>query len=652
MSQNIILGFLSLVLFGGIFVAAASAQEEKQLSPEPPLIPMEDFFRLPQRAAYQLSFNGEYYSFLQPWKDRLNIYVQKVGSDEEPLRLTNATERGIRSYSWVNENRLIYAQDTGGNENYHLFGVDRDGSNLLELTPFEGVRTGIVDILKDDPKHVLMAMNKRNREIFDIYRMDVDTGELELVAENPGSIAGWGTDHKGKVRLAYAVEGLKQTVLYRKDETAEFEPLITTDFTDDFVPAGFTGDNQRLYVFSNINRDKDALYEYDPETKETLGLIYEHPEVDLGNILWSDHRKKLLGVTYYTDKRQRYFFDAEAEELYRTFEKRFPQYSVSVSSSSLDERKMIVAVGNDRMPGRLYFYDKANPEKFTLLADLYPWLNEDDLAERRPVSYTSRDGLTIHGYLTLPKGKEPKNLPMLINPHGGPESRETWGYDAETQFLANRGIGTLQMNFRVSTGYGKKFWMAGFKEWGRKQQDDITDGTRWLIDQGLADPKRIAIYGGSYGGYAALMGLIREPELYACGVDYVGVANLFTLMESIPPYWELEREKMYKTIGDPEKDKELLREISPVFHADKIKVPLFIAQGANDPRVNKAESDQMVAALKKQGVDVPYMVKDNEGHGFHNQENRFDFYRAMENFLTEHLNLPEVSVRKKDSPKK
>jgi dipeptidyl aminopeptidase/acylaminoacyl peptidase len=271
------------------------------------------------------------------------------------------------------------------------------------------------------------------------------------------------------------------------------------------------------------------------------------------------------------------------------------------------------------------------------IADISPWLNEDDLAEMKPISYQSRDGLTIHGYLTLPKGYEAKNLPVVINPHGGPWHRDYWGFNPEVQLLANRGYAVLQMNFRGSTGYGKEFWLKSVKQWGRSMQDDITDGVNWLINKGIADPERIAIYGGSYGGYATLAGLTFTPDVYACGIDYVGVSNMFTFMNTIPPYWEPMRELFYELVGDPVEDSLLLAEVSPVFHADKIQVPLFIAQGANDPRVNKAESDQMVEALKQRGIEVEYMVKDNEGHGFRNEENRFDFYRAMDAFLAEHI---------------
>lgn len=604
---------------------------------KPPTLSLEDFFRLPTKTAYRISPDGTHYAFLQPWNDRLNIHVAKIG--EEAKRITSSTERDIRAYAWVNDDALVYLQDKGGDENYHVYVLTKEGSDVKDLTPFDGVRAGILDDLEDDDDHILIEMNRRNPQIFDVYKVNIHTGEMDMIAENPGTVGGWMTDHRGNIRIAYAMEGLKRTILYRENQTDEFHPIFSTDFTDSVIPAGFTDDNRQLYVLSNLDRNTKALYTFDPSEKSFGEILYERDDVDLSGIIWSRERKKLLGATYYTEKNQRHFFDDQTKELFSRLESRFSGYSVGISSMSRDERKMIVSVASDKMPGKLYYHDLDQPDEFRLVADLYPWIDENHMAEMKPISYVTEDGLTIHGYLTLPVGVPAKNLPVVVNPHGGPETRDTWGYNPEIQFLANRGVAVLQVNYRISTGYGKDFWMAGFKQWGRKHQDDITEGVRWLIDQGIADRDRIAIYGASYGGYATLMGLIRTPELYACGIDYVGVANLFTLLESIPPYWELARQKMYETIGHPEKDAELFKEISPVFHADKIVAPLFIAQGANDPRVKKAESDQMVEAMRARGVEVQYMVKDDEGHGFRNQENRFDFYRAMEAFLTEHLNL-------------
>jgi dipeptidyl aminopeptidase/acylaminoacyl peptidase len=398
----------------------------------------------------------------------------------------------------------------------------------------------------------------------------------------------------------------------------------------------FTFDNKYLYVASNIDRDKKAIYRYDIENGKHLDLIYERPGVDVSRLLWSKKRKVITGVSFVTDKRRYHFFDKRRKALQDKLESKLPGYEVAVADMSKDETKVVVRTKSDRFRGAFFYYDRISGD-CKKLADVSPWLNEEELAEMKPISYRSRDGLTIHGYLTLPNGVEPRNLPVLMNPHGGPWVRDTWGYNPEVQFLANRGLAVLQINFRGSTGYGRTFWQAGFKEWGRKMQNDITDGIQWLIQQGIADPKRVGIYGASYGGYAVLAGLAFTPDLYACGVDYVGVSNLFTFMETIPPYWEPLRQTVYEMIGDPVKDEAHLRASSPFFHADRIRAPLLVAQGANDPRVKKAESDQIVEALQKRGIEVTYMVKDNEGHGFQNEENRFDFYRAMEAFLSKHL---------------
>jgi len=601
----------------------------------PRTIPMKDFFRNPQTTSFRLSPDGRHLAFRKPWQTRLNIHVQEIGRDEE-RRITSAAERDIAGYFWASDSRIAYVQDKGGDENFRLYAVNIDGTEEKDLTPFEKVRVQLIDDLKDDDEHVLAAMNQRDPRFFDAYRINVLTGELEMIAQNPGNILGWQTDHDGRLRVATTSDGVSRSLLYRDSEKDDFQVLLTTSFKETLSPLFFTFDNKNLYVASNIGRDKTAIYEYDIKEKKQTTLLYENPEVDVETLLRSDKRRTVTGVAFTTDKRHYHFFDEERAKLQQDIEARLPGYEVAVASMSRDETRALVYAGSDRTLGTYYFYDRANSD-FRKLADVGPWLVPDELSEMKPITYTSRDGLTIHGYLTLPRGLKPKQLPVVVNPHGGPWGRDYWGYNPEVQFLANRGYAVLQVNFRTSTGYGRKFWEAGFKQWGLKIQDDITDGVRWLIDQGIADPKRVGIYGGSFGGYATLAGLAFTPDLYACGVDYVGVSNLFTLIKTIPAYWEPMRQMFYEMMGDPEKDKELYEKVSPIFHADNIKVPVLVAQGANDPRVNKAESDQIVDALKKRGIEVVYMVKDNEGHGFRNEENRFDFYRAMEEFLGKHL---------------
>ena len=600
-----------------------------------PLIPMEDFFRNPEQSGFQLSPNGEYISFMKPWERRMNIFVQKIGA-EEAVRVTSATERDIPAYFWSGNDRIVYLQDRGGDENYRLYAVSSDGTESRELTPFENTRVTIVDSLEEQDDFLLIGMNRRDQRLFDVYRLNLATGDLTLLEENPGDIAGWMTDHDGKLRVAVRSDGVNTSLLYRDKEDEPFRNILTTDFRESVSPLFFTFDNKKLYVASNLGRDKSAIFVFDPQTVEHEELLFEHPDVDVSSLFRSRKRKVITGTGFTTDRFRYHFFDEERAALQNELEERLPGDEVVVASMSRDETKVLVYAGSDRTRGTYFFFDRETKD-FRKLAELAPWLPKERMAPMKHVSYTSRDGLTIHGYLTLPLGKEPKNLPVVIHPHGGPWVRDGWGFDPQVQFLANRGLAVLQMNFRGSTGYGRAFWEAGFKEWGRSMQDDVTDGVLWLINQGIADPKRVGIYGASYGGYAVLAGLAFTPDLYACGVDYVGVSNIFTLLETIPPYWELGRQMLYEQIGDPEKDKELLKAASPVFHADRITAPLFVAQGANDPRVKKAESDQIVEALRSRGIEVEYMVKENEGHGFRNEENRFDFYRAMERFLATHL---------------
>ncbi len=621
------ISLLTVVLF---FIFGCAPKEEM-----PRLVPMKDFFKNPEKAAFQLSPDGVHLAFLKPWQNRLNVHVQKIGEEKE-TRISSATERDITGYIWANNSRIVYIQDTAGDENFRLYAVNADGSDFKELTPFEKVRVGIVDELKNNDNEMLISMNKRDPRLFDVYRINIYTGKMEMIVQNPGYFTGYLTDHDGKLRVAFATDGVNTSVFYREREKDSFQSLITTNFRDNFAPTVFTYDNKNLYVASNIGRDKIAYVEYDIKNKKETNLIYEHPEVDVAVLLKSDKRKIITGVIYTTDKRRYHFFDEERARLQEELEKQLPGYEVIVSNMSRDETKALVRTFSDRSLGAYYYLDR-NTNEFRKLAEVSPWLNEGELAEMKPITYTSRDGLTIHGYLTLPNGLKPKNLPVVVNPHGGPWARDIWAFNPEVQFLANRGYAVLQMNFRTSTGYGKKFWEAGFKQWGLAIQDDITDGVKWLIDQGIADPKKVGIYGGSFGGYATLAGVAFTPDLYACAVDYVGVSNLFTLIKTIPPYWEPMRQMFYEMMGDPVKDKELYERISPLFHADKIKAPLLVAQGANDPRVNKKESDQIVEVLRKRGIKVTYMVKENEGHGFHNEENRFDFYRAMEEFLGKYL---------------
>ena len=603
-------------------------------------IPLEDFFRNSQEAAYQISPDGRHLSYLAPYADRMNLFVRPVGGGGT-VRVTSETQRSLAGYMWADNGRLLFMKDTDGDENYRLYGVNLDGSDLRAYTDFPGVRTTLIDDLEETPGKVLIGLNRRNPEVFDPYRLDLDTGELTQLAENPGNWQGWMTDHAGRLRAVTAiVDGVNTQILYRATEDEDFRPVLTTNFKEMVSFMEFTPDNRLVYAATNLGRDKVALVLMDPSDCRELELLFEHPQYDVSSIGYSRKRKKLLSA-YCTGHKEpvRHYFDEEERALRERMKRHFPGYRFGVADTDKAEEHYLIYVGNDRTRGAYYYYNALTDEA-TKIADTAPWLHEEELVEMHPVTYRTRDGWDIEAYLSLPPGYGPddaKGLPVVVNPHGGPWARDVWGYSSEVQFLCNRGYAVFQMNFRGSTGYGRKFLEASYKQWGLAMQDDITDGVEWLKAQGIADPERIAIYGGSYGGYAALCGVTFTPELYACAVDYVGVSNLFTFLKTIPPYWRPMLEMMYEQVGHPERDREQLAATSPALHADRIRVPLLIAQGSNDPRVNKAESDQMVEALRRRGLPVEYMVKENEGHGFSNQENRFDFYRAMEAFLEKYL---------------
>ena len=598
-------------------------------------IPLEDFFKNPEKSSYQISPDGSFYSFMAPYKNRMNIFIQKIG-DSSATQLTFEEARDIAGYFWPNNEQIVFLKDEAGDENFHLFGVNIDGSNPIGFTDFDGVRAQIIDDLPDQKDFVVIGLNKRNKQVFDPYRLNLKTGEISMLAENPGNIQGWMFDHDGKLRIATAiVDGVNQSILYRESEEDEFKTIITTNFKEGFNPQFFTFDNKNIIGSSNLGRDKYAIVEFDPISAKEVKVLYANDDYDVNGVGYSRKRKVITAAYFESWKSERHYFDSTSKATFEKIQKQLAGYEIGITGVNKDENILILRTYSDKSLGAYYIYNSED-DKMEKIVDVSPWIDENEMSNQLPIAYQSRDGLKINGYLTLPKGynmENAKNLPVVINPHGGPWARDSWGFNPEIQFLANRGYAVLQMNFRGSTGYGRKFFESSFKKWGREMQDDITDGTQWLIDKGIADSTRIAIYGGSYGGYATLMGLVKEPKMYAAGVDYVGVSNMFTFMKTIPPYWEPMLEMMYEMVGDVEKDSTMLREVSPVFHVDKIKAPLFIAQGANDPRVNVDESDQMVKAMKEKGIDVEYLVKKDEGHGFRNEENRFEFYRAMEKFL-------------------
>lgn len=602
---------------------------------------VEDFFKNPEKSNFSISKDGTHYAYLGPYERRKNIFVQKIG-EEEVTQITFEKERDIPGFGWANNNRLIYIKDDGGDENFKLFAVDKDGSNGTDLTPFEKIRINIIDSLPNDDQHMIIGMNKDNKVLFEPYKINIENGEAEKIAinDNPEEpIEGWMTDNHGKLRIAMrTTDGVNHTLLYRDTEDEEFRDIITTDFTEQIAPVHFDADDSHiLYVVSNIGRDKTVLTKFDMHKKQETGeVIFSHDEVDTSSLIWSRKKKKATGVRYSTWKSHIHFLDDDRAALQEKWAALIPGgYEIVATSTDDDEERWILRTYSDRSLGSYYLYERAT-DQVEKICDISDWIDEDDMAIMKPINYSSRDGLNINGYLSLPKGAT-KNLPIIVHPHGGPWVRDSWGYNPAIQLLTSRGYGVFQMNYRGSTGYGKSFWKKGFKQWGKKMQDDITDGVDYLIKEGIADKDKIGIFGGSYGGYATLAGITFTPDVYCCAVDFVGVSNLFTFMKTIPPYWQPYLDTLYEMVGHPEKDKEAMESASPAYHVDKIKVPLLVVQGANDPRVNIDESDQIVRSLKDRNIPVPYMVKYNEGHGFANEENKFEFYKVMLGFFARYL---------------
>lgn len=609
---------------------------------------VEDYFARPKASSFKLSPNGKYLSYYEKDEQNKNhVYVKEIATGKV-TRIIEEKDELVKGYGWINDERLFYVMDSGGNENFHIYATNIDGTNTRDLTPFEDVRASILAILKEQKDFIIVSMNKNNKQIFEPYRLNVNTGELTQLFENDdvnNPIQGYDFDKDGKLR-AYTklVNGTEMELWYKDLETGKFNLLKRTKWDDTFniITFNYASKNKNeAYVMTNLNSDKTEIVLFDLKDDHEFRKVFSNPDYDVSGVSLS--RKRYWEVDYYAYEGEKYVIVPVSEtykELTSRMKQRFPGKEFYVTDYDDNETTFLLIVQSDKFYGAYYKYD-AKTKEFSLLYDLMPQLNEADMAEMRPISFESRDGIMIHGYITLPKeAVNGKPVPLIVNPHGGPQGiRDSWGFNPETQLFASRGYATLQVNFRISGGYGKKFLRAGFKQIGRKVMDDVEDGVKYVIEQGWVDKDKIAIYGASHGGYATLMGLVKTPELYACGVNYVGVSNIETFFSSFPEYWKPMRElvkEIWYDLDNPEEAK-IAREVSPFYQANKITKPLFVVQGANDPRVNINESDQIVTALRAKGFDVPYMVKYNEGHGFYREENQMDFYSTMLGFLAKYL---------------
>ncbi len=610
---------------------------------------VEDYFARPKSSQFKISPDGKYLSYKEKDKDSKNhVYVKDLATGKATKALVEKEDL-IRSYGWLNKKRLFYTQDKSGNENLHLYAADIDGKNLKDLTPFDGVTIGLVQIIKDTD-FVVVTMNKNNKQIFEPFKINFVTGEMTQLFENKdpkNPIDGYLFDKEGNLRGYTILEnGLTTKTYYKNLQSGNFDLIKSTDWKDTFSIMRFNDNSKNkdeVYVVTNLDSDKSRIVLYDLKKNAVIKEVYSNPTFDVNSVSMAGKNRnyELDYISYNGIKNEVIPVSEFYKEVDSQLKSEFGDKQFYVVSSDDSDSKLLVVVDSDKLYGKYYEYD-VKSKKLKLLVDLMPQLKEEDMAEMRPIEFKSRDGLTIHGYITLPKAAvDGHKVPLIVNPHGGPQGiRDDWGFNPETQLFASRGYATLQVNFRISGGYGKEFQNSGYKQIGRKAMDDVEDGVKYAISQGWVDKDKIAIYGGSHGGYATLMGLIKTPDLYSCGVDYVGVSNIFTFFDSFPEYWKPYKEmvkQIWYDLDNPEEAK-IAKEVSPVFQIDKIKKPLFVVQGANDPRVNINESDQIVKALRSKGFQVPYMVKYDEGHGFGKEPNRLELYKYMLGFFAENFN--------------
>jgi dipeptidyl aminopeptidase/acylaminoacyl peptidase len=619
----------------------------------PEMISVEDFFSPPTQALPTISPDGTRIAYLAPWKNRLNVWVQGVDSAGEPRCVTADDNRTVLHYDWTDDPRwLLYLQDNGGDENWHVYRVDLDDPDApaVDLTPFPGAKA-LFELPGGMPGKAIVHSNKRNVELMDVYELDIATGELTLLAENPGKVAGWLSSRNGAL-FATALTPDGDVELSQWDPSTKslrtFATYDGADYTMGVFPMVVTPDGTGIWIGSNEGTDRTLLVRLDVATGKQ-NAVDRHPtfDVDSRGLVWptlpqpvilSRRTGELLGVRYLGERQEIRALDPHFAEVLANLEK-LSDGDIATLSSDESGQRWIVSFNHDREPGLTYLYEHETGQS-KLLFKPYPHLNPEALAPMTPVTIPSRDGLGLHSYLTLPIGVEPSGLPMVLLVHGGPWARDWWRFDPEVQLLANRGYAVLQVNFRGSTGYGKAFVKAGIGEFAGKMHDDLIDAVNWAVEQGYADRERVAIFGGSYGGYATLVGVTFTPDVFAAAIDYVGISSLVNFTRTLPttarPHLANNWHLFVGDPDDPEQEADMLAR-SPITRVDQIRTPLMVIQGANDVRVVQAESDNLVEALRARGVEVEYMVKHDEGHGFLNPENLIDMYQAVDRFLAEHL---------------
>lgn len=631
---------LSLMLCAWAFLAASNAWAAK--------LPVETFFKDPEFSQMTLSPDGSHMAAVAKVGERRNLIVMNLET-RKAAPVTSLRKTDITGYQWATDDRLLFFLDNDGNESFAIYAVNKDGSEARTL--IEGTNEilafprppQILNLLEDEPDFILMARGDRRPQYPEVFKLNIKTGKTRRVESNPGYITNYWSDNDGVVRLGTSDKGrpedLKQTIIYREDEDSEWQDLATFEFDDHgWGPVAFTADNRNLYIQSNIDRDTIGIYEYDPRKNEIVQEIYTHDDVDVGGVITSRKDDRLLGVAYQSDKPHTVYFDEDWKDIQASLDNALAGTVNTIVSTSEDETKMFIRAWSDRDPGTYYYFDAKN-NKLSHFASISSWVKPEQMSAMKPIKYQARDGEIIHGYITLPNDrKEGEAVPLIVNPHGGPYGpRDTWGFRRDVQFLASRGYAVLQMNFRGSGGYGKRFQDIAYQKWGLEMQNDVTDGVKWAVEQGYANADKVCIYGASYGGYATMAGVTFTPDLYKCAVNYVGVVDLDLMSE-----W-VSRDRGTKawfarTVGDRKKDRERLAATSPINFVDKIQAPLYVVHGENDPRVEIKQARVLIRELKKHDKEYKVMIKKDEGHGFRKEENNLELYSALDEFLGTYLN--------------
>lgn len=600
-------------------------------------IPVNDFFKSQDKATYRLSPNGKSISYLKLQDKKQNLFVEDLASGKV-VQLTKLKEKNINFYAWVSNDELIYYKEKEGERfQSDLYIINKEGNDEKQLSKNEKSRLRVLEDQLIDNKFLLVLSNKRDSTVSDVYRLNVRDGKMQMAAQNPGNITKWVTDTKGKLRMAMSNDGVNETLWYRENETQKFRPLLTNNFKTTIFPVAFSEKKHNIvYAISNLNRDKNALIELDCITGKETKVLFANDSLNVVDAQYSKPKGKMTYVVYETWKKEKHFLDEDAKFLSHKLDSLLPNTESRIIDRDKNENVFVVRTFTDRNPGSYYLYI-ASSGVLKKLSDINSDIKIDQMSEMKPISFIARDGLEINGYLTLPLNSSGKNLPIVVVPNSSPLTRNTWGYNAEVQFLANRGYGVLQLNYRGSSGYGKSFFVAGFKQWGAKIQDDIDDGVKYLIAKGVANPKKIAIYGSGLGGFIALNAATRRPQLYKCVASNSGVLNLLSYIKSIPPYLKSNLQMIYEIVGDPDTDIDYMKQASPIFHSDKINIPVFITQNAKDPRINPNDAIQFAKELKKRNVPYTYFEKQNAEFLNNREQVRLKVYAGLEQFLESNL---------------